>query len=255
MRASAKLPLAVMSVATVLLAPPAARATDLTMSASYFTVAEGDPDYDKDYAPNGAYNWGTWTDLVKTQLGPSGLPVYNTNAAAGEPNYVDLNANGELTWWSPAENSYSSAAGTGTVTLPYANYSFYPAGHGNDANGFMAAIFRGTLVVPTTEQVTFTFGADDDAFLALGNTIISQEEGIHGVTAAPVTTSTLAPGSYDLTLFYTDRHQTGAGLYFSVDTSNVIIGPPVPEPETWALMAGGLALLGAVYGRRKSSAA
>jgi fibro-slime domain-containing protein len=130
---------------------------------------------------------------------------------------------------------------------------FPPNGTGsNDANGFQAAIFTGVLVVPTAESVQFSFGADDDAFLALNNTIISQEGGIHGVSAAPVVTSVLGPGSYDLTLFYTDRHETGAGLYFSLDTDGVTISPGLPEPSTWAMMIIGFFGLGFMTYRRRN---
>jgi hypothetical protein len=127
----------------------------------------------------------------------------------------------------------------------------------DDANGFPAATFRAVLTVPTAESVTLNFGADDDAFLALGDTIISPEGGIHGVSAAPVTPSTLNPGNYDLTLFYTDRHVTGAGLYFPVDTQNVSVTVPpsggntLPEPTTWALMLAGLAGLGLLRRRTR----
>lgn len=239
-----------LGLAVLASAPLAARAADLTMSATYYTFTPGpggDPDFDHDYAANGVYAWGTWYDLVTPTLGPNGLPVYNT-AQLGGPSYSDLDASGELTWWSPSMNSQVSYAGSGTIALPYNNGAFFPVGHNNDANGFMTAIFRATLVVPQAEQVTFTFGADDDAFLYLDGVNISQLGGIHGVSPAPVVTSTLAPGSYSLELFYADQHQTGAGLYFSVDTANVGVNP-VPEPATTGLMLAGLAF-GAVAARR-----
>jgi PEP-CTERM motif-containing protein len=234
--------------AAACLSQTAVRAATLSMSATYFTVAEsGDPDFNTNPCCSSYY-----TNEVESTLGPDGLPVYNS--AYGGPTLYDLNASGELTWWSPSENSNVTATGTGTVTLPYANYSMFPPnGTGSsDSNGFQAAIFRGTLVVPVAESVTFSFGADDDAFLALGDTVISQEGGIHGVSAAPVTTSVLAPGDYALTLFYTDRHVTGAGLYFSVDTANVSVGPTsaVPEPSTWAMLLAGFGGLGLVAYRR-----
>ena len=236
----------------ILAASTSASASPLTMTAHYFTVAEsGDPDFNTNPCCGSYY-----TNEVQGTLGPHGLPLYNPGY--GGPTLYDVNASGELTWWSPAQNPHVTATGSGTITLPYINYSMFPPnGTGNnDGAGFQAAIFSGILEVPVAESVTFSFGADDDAFLALNNTVISQEGGIHGVSAAPVVTSILTPNTpYTLTLFYTDRHRTGAGLYFSVNTSDVIITPPpsVPEPATWAVMLGGLLGLGAVWRMARNS--
>jgi hypothetical protein len=248
---TSKLALSTIAICSIISSATHASAT-VTMNATYYTVAEsGDPDFNTNPCCSSYY-----TNEIKGTLGPDGLPVYNSSYSG--PTLYDVNSKGELTWWSPSQNSNVTKTGTGTITLPFANYSFFPPnGTGsNDGSGFQAAIFRGVLNVPTLESVTFSFGADDDAFLALGNTIISQEGGIHGVSAAPVTTSVLTPGSYDLTLFYTDRHESGAGLYFSLDTAGVTISTGVPEASTWAMMLIGFAGLGfAAYRQTKKTTA
>ena len=237
------------------------------MTASYYTVAgsySGSGTGDPDFQTNPCCIGSPYTNEVMSTLGADGLPVYNPNYNSatgpnpGAPTLYDVNSHGELTWWSPTQNTNVVYTGSGVVTIPYDNTNFYaPNGAGsNDDNGFQTAIFRGTLVVPTAESVQFTFGADDDAFLALGNDIISQEGGIHGVDPAPVVTSVLDPGTYDLTLFYADRHTTGAGLYFDVDTSGVTVTPPppmsgVPEPSTWLLMIAGIGGIGLMLRQAK----
>ena len=229
-----------------------------TMDVTYFTVAEnGDPDFSTNPNPCCAT---FYTNEVQSALGPGGLPVYNPSY--GGPALSSVNGAGELTWWSPSQNPYVVETGAGTVTLPYANYNFFPpSGTGaNDLNGFQAAIFSGTLVVPSAESVTFSLGSDDNSFLALGNQIIAQNGGIHGLSVGSVVTSILDPGSYALTLFYLDRHITGAGLYFSLDTQGVSITAPVPAtplPSTWLLFLSGCVGLGclSLSGDRKNAAA
>ncbi len=235
-------------------AAPALAANTFTIN--YYTIAGtyaagdgGDPDFNTIGCCT-----PTYYDEVKPTLGALGLPVYNTASSA--PFIHDTTADGEITWWSPGLNSHVTYTGSATVTSPFANYNFYPSNGtgGDDFHGFQGATITGEFNLTAPEQVTFSFGADDDAFLSLDRNIIAQEGGIHGVAAAPVTSSTLAVGLHSFTLFYVDRNVTGAGLFFNVDTSDIVVTPPpvggVPEPSTWAMIVVGFGLVGAAARRR-----
>jgi hypothetical protein len=229
-----------------------------TFTVDYYTIAgtyNGPGSGDPDFNTIGCCT-STYFDEVTTTL-KDGLPVYNTAATDLPYTIHDVNAAGEITWWSPSQNPYVTYEGQSTITTPFANYDFYPLeGNGsNDSNGFLGAIIRGQFDVTTPEQVSFSFGADDDAFLAVDGTVIAQEGGIHGVSAAPASTATLSVGLHDITLFYVDRNVTGAGLYFDVTTSDISITPPpsgVPEPASWAIMLLGFGGLGATMRSRRA---
>jgi len=235
-----------------------ALADTLTMNVEWFSIV-ANPDFH-----NNNNCCAVYTNEVLNSLGPNGLPVYNSSY--GGPTISDVNSNtGELTWWSPALNSAVTQTGAGTVTLPYSNGAMFPPNGGGpndstDPNGgpFLGAIFTGLLNVPTTEQVTFNLGSDDDTFLYVGTTptngtIVDDLGGVHGDTSAPVNTQTLNPGTYYLTLFYVDRQPTGAALDFGVATSGVSITAPTPLPAAMPLFAGGLGLIGWLGRRRRKT--
>jgi len=254
--------LLLLAFAATALATPAL-ATN-TFGIQYFTILgtyAGQPGGDPDFNTIGCCTQ-TFFNEVQSQL-VGGLPVLNPNY--GGPTIHDVTAAGQITWWSPSLNSNVTATGTGTVTTPFANDSFFPpngtdgngAGGGDGpANNFQGAIITGQFDVTASggEAVTFSFGADDDAFLALDGTIISQEGGIHGISDAPVVTPVLADGLHTFELFYVDRNQTGAGLEFNVVTQDITVTPPspgVPEPATWAMMLTGFFGLGGVLRSRR----
>ncbi|THD53628.1 PEPxxWA-CTERM sorting domain-containing protein [Phenylobacterium sp.] len=198
---------------------------------------------------------------VMTTLGPDGLPVFNP---ASSPTLQDLNpATQELTWWTPSAASATSpgvvSAGTQVITgNSYSNGSFYPAGHGNDANGFMTAIFSGSFNLNTEQTIDFSLSADDDALLFIDGTAAVLLGGIHGQGGTDGSANAnvdLTAGSHNFELFYADRQQSGAGLDFSVPNDLIVnpTAPPgVPEPAGWALMILGFGTTGAVLRRRRS---
>jgi fibro-slime domain-containing protein len=234
-------------------AAPMAGARAQSMSATYFTISGSDPDM-------GTLASGAFNNEVQSALGTDGLPVLNTTTYgctsncfdANTPLPTDLTGSGEITWWSPSLNSNVTQTGTGTITLPYNNTSFYPPNGGgpNDANGFQAALFSSTLNVGSTEAISFNVGADDTAFVYLDGQNVCDLGGVHGDSPGACTSAVINPGAHTLDLFYADIHQTGADLTFGITTQDVTSTPNVPEPASLVLLGVGLAGLGIVRRRR-----
>ncbi len=216
----------------------AASAAD-TLSATYYSHAA-----DSDFGPSQCCT--VRNDMVTSTLGPDGLPVYNTSSSGFAINDLTGASHNEINWW-------TGPSTPGMVTLPIANnHMFLPGGTGtNDGSGYLTAIFMGTLNLPTAETLTFHLGADDDAFVYIDKQLVDQLGGVHGVTNAAVTTTTLGMGPHTIELFYADRDMTQAELDFSIDTPGVTLTGTVPEPGTWALMVVGVGLVGSALRRRR----
>ena len=190
---------------------------------------------------------------VLSTLGPDSLPLFNT---ASSPTLLDVNSKGELNWWTPSLGTSTNPVeiSTGTQVISgnsFSNGSFYPPnGTGpNDASGFQTAIFSGSFNLNAAQTVDFTLGADDDALLYVDGAAADILGGIHGVTTANNDVD-LSAGSHTFELFYADRQQTGAGLFFSVPNDVAVNPTPppvsgVPEPSVWVMMLAGVALMGA----------
>jgi fibro-slime domain-containing protein len=248
-----KIAIALITAGLLASAPAAAVSVPLTFSlnAQYYTVTT---------KPTPAGDFQTYccndvrTNMVLATLGPNGLPVLNP-ASTGPQVFKGINATtGEIQWWTPGITNGGdtvTASGTGAITLPFTDNSFFaPNGSGaNNANGFLTARFTGTFNLTTPRFITFNVRADDDAFLFVNNTLLTGIGGVHSVTSAPTVRQLFGIGTHTVNLFYADRHRTAAVLQLSG------VSEAVPEPTSWAMLIAGFGLVGAALRRRVRLAA
>ena len=209
---------------------------DSTMLGTYYVLSPHDPD---------AFGPCCWTrnDVIQPKLGPDGLPVIASSVAGvqwkpGHLYFSDVNASGEILWWSTL-NPGSTFAKTDIDSLPFGFTNLFPNGI-DDAHGSFVADWAGTINLAADTNVTFNVASDDDSFLYIDGNLVIDNAGIHSLTVAPSTTIDLGPGSHTVNLFYADRDPVSAELSFS---SSVPISASTPEGSTGGLIALGIALL------------
>lgn len=221
---------------------------DESLNITFFQIAHADPD-------GGRLCCSNSSDYVLPGLGINGLPVLNPGGEGGAAAPLDLLGDNEITWWSPTHDSNVTYTGTGIVTLPYANDSFFAVnGTGSLGDGdetyYQAAILSGTLSAPTTENISFSVSSDDMVFVYLDGSIVCDDGGVHAATSVPcITASSVSAGNHTLQVFYVDLDPTGAALEFSVNTEGITTSA-TPEPSTLAFFGTGLLGL-AGFVRRK----
>ena len=210
------------------------------LSGDYFKVKNdgSNPDFQTNHGGPGS---------VQTTLGPDGLPVVS---AAFQGVLKDVNANGELLWWT-AHGAVSFEKNQ-LDAIPIQHTSgFFADGETSDANYFRTVHWQGTFDLASPGTVTLGLGSDDDAFIFIDNTLFVDDGGVHGLTYVPYVTDPLTAGTHKVDLFFADRHTVESGIDF---TASIQLNPTgtVPEPSALALLFAGGSVGAAFLRRRKA---
>ncbi|HEV3263783.1 MAG TPA: PA14 domain-containing protein [Gemmataceae bacterium] len=221
-----------------------------TLAGDYFKIPFGHPDTGK------GIDFTTVTGLVKSTLGPDGLPVVSAFGAtyAGPSGPItDVNGSGEILWWTAGQDGVLFEKSQ-IDTLPLAFPAFYPDGQTGDTPFYRSVHWTGTFSLPTSGTITIGLGSDDDAWVFIDGTLQVDNGGVHGVTFVPTVTSPLTAGGHTIDVFFADRHTTGSGIF--LDASVSFQAPTaVPEPSSTCLLLSAVVSLGTFLIRPRRRAA
>jgi fibro-slime domain-containing protein len=184
----------------------------------YFMVPEHHPDFG-----NGVD--GLLPGLVGPCLGPHGYPVVTNLGRLGTQlsgHITDVNADGEILWWSTSSKHHIKADRVANESLPFdfeqATRELYPTGYQDDATYFQTAHFRGTFTTTAANAtIGFTEGSDDDSWVFIDRKLAIDNGGTKQSTTAPYVVEHLSPGTHTLDIFYDDRFRSRAELVLSTD--------------------------------------
>jgi fibro-slime domain-containing protein len=162
------------------------------------------------------------TGLVAKRLGPDGLPVvtkFGRTFSGSSGPITDVNAAGELMWYSTAGKHGVRSEKVVTQPLPFVFDTFFPDGRSADGgdNGYRAVHWSGCFMLPKAQSIGFNLGSDDDSWVFVDGALVDDNGGVKPLADAPFTVAHVAPGLHTFDVFYADRHTSAAQLHLSTD--------------------------------------
>jgi fibro-slime domain-containing protein len=198
------------------------------ITASYFTLPENHPDMNHDV--DGSIVAG----LVEKTLGPDGFPVVTALGRTGKQvsgPIADVNAAGEILWWSTTSTHGVRLEKTVSDCLPIDRNEMFADGFTNDDTYFLTAHYQGFFNTPSdSTTLGMSEGSDDDSWIFIDGKLVVDNGGVKPRADAPFTEKHLEPGAHVLDVFYADRHGSAAELGFNPQFKVDIVHTNVPIP-------------------------